>query len=81
MVDGPDGETQDALGAITDARLLVIQLEQSLGGSDARNAGVNVASGDWIAFLDDDDEWLLVCYFAAPIGYHGVDHTTRRQNG
>jgi glycosyltransferase involved in cell wall biosynthesis len=58
VVDGPDPQTVASLGKITDPRLRVIVLAESCGGSEARNAGVRVARGDWIAFLDDDDEWL-----------------------
>ena len=41
-----------------DGRLRVLTLPSSVGGSDARNRGVDAAAGEWVAFLDDDDEWL-----------------------
>lgn len=58
VVDGPDGETAEALSEIKDSRLKVVELVNNLGPSGARNAGVKEAKGYWIAFLDDDDEWL-----------------------
>jgi glycosyltransferase involved in cell wall biosynthesis len=58
VVDGPDEATVKALRGIVDPRLRVIALPKNEGGSNARNAGVQAARGDWIAFLDDDDEWL-----------------------
>lgn len=60
VIDGDDSPTSRVLEDLMreDARVHVIALETSVGGSDARNRGVDAASGEWIAFLDDDDEWL-----------------------
>jgi glycosyltransferase involved in cell wall biosynthesis len=58
VIDGPDGPTVEALSAIDDPNFRYVELQKSVGGSEARNVGVREASGDWIAFLDDDDEWM-----------------------
>jgi GT2 family glycosyltransferase len=58
VVDGPDDATVAALADIGDRRLRVIVNPRSLTAAGARNAGVDRATGDWVAFLDDDDEWL-----------------------
>ena len=57
VVDGPDPETVDALTANRDIRLHTISLPVSIGGSGARNVGVQKGCGDFVALLDDDDEW------------------------
>jgi len=58
IIDGPDESTEATLRTIGDSRLRILTLPQNAGGSAARNAGVRNATGEWIAFLDDDDEWL-----------------------
>ncbi|MCG6550787.1 MAG: glycosyltransferase [Candidatus Magnetominusculus sp. LBB02] len=58
VIDGPDEATSAALKQIEDERVRVLALKENVGGSDARNAGVRAARFGWIAFLDDDDQWL-----------------------
>ena len=43
---------------IDDPRLRVIALAESVGACEARNTGARAARADWVALLDDDDEWL-----------------------
>jgi len=58
IADGPDPATDEALREIDDPRLKSVVLSTSVGAAQARNLAVDAARGDWIAFLDDDDEWL-----------------------
>jgi glycosyltransferase involved in cell wall biosynthesis len=58
VLDGPDALTEKALRNIPDPRLTLVVLAASVGAAQARNLAVDCARGDWIALLDDDDEWL-----------------------
>ena len=57
-----DDASQDNAEAIVrgfrDGRLKYVRHEFRKGGSAARNTGILRSTGDYIAFLDDDDEWL-----------------------
>ncbi len=60
VLDGPDEASHELLGGYVAEPVVVIQLpvRSGDGGATARNRGVAAANGGWIAFLDDDDEWL-----------------------
>jgi glycosyltransferase involved in cell wall biosynthesis len=58
VIDGPDEDTVSALERLNDSRVRILALPENVGAWEARNAGVREAKGAWIAFLDDDDEWL-----------------------
>ncbi len=54
----PDAHLLKAVvGAFQDLPIQVIDHEHNRNGSAARNTGISAAKGDWIAFLDADDEW------------------------
>jgi glycosyltransferase involved in cell wall biosynthesis len=59
VIDGSDPSTVEVLKQISDPRLRVILLPASGGAPRARNTGIQAAQGEWVAFLDDDDEWHL----------------------
>ena len=41
-----------------DPRVRYISQEKHINGAVARNVGIQAATGEYIGFLDDDDEWL-----------------------
>jgi glycosyltransferase involved in cell wall biosynthesis len=55
--DASSDETPDVVKAFQDQRVRYIRHETNRGGSAARNTGIRNATGEFIAFLDDDDEW------------------------
>ena len=57
VLDGPDQETLGLVRLFDDKRLTILQNATNLGAARSRNAGAAAGTGDYVAFLDDDDEW------------------------
>lgn len=57
VINGNDIVTRSTLALLDDSNLKILDIPEA-GVSNARNVGVKTAVGEWIAFLDDDDEWL-----------------------
>ena len=54
-----DGSTDETIQCIRSEFPEVIVISQKRQGvSHARNRGIDAAHGNWLAFLDSDDEWL-----------------------
>ena len=67
-------ETQELMEQYAhDPKIRYVQRKTNGGGGAARNTGIQSASGDYVAFLDDDDEWLasklaeqVACFQSSP---------------
>jgi glycosyltransferase involved in cell wall biosynthesis len=55
--DGSTDATPEVLARVDDDRLQIIRLARNGGISRTRNTALRAARGDWVAFLDDDNEW------------------------
>jgi glycosyltransferase involved in cell wall biosynthesis len=55
--DGSTDGTAAGVAALGDSRIRLVRHGNPRGVARARNAGVEAAVGEWIAFLDDDDVW------------------------
>ena len=56
--DASSDDTQTVVAALGDKRIRYLRHATKKGGSAARNTGIEAAKGEFLAFLDDDDEWL-----------------------
>src|SRR6516164_2798294 len=56
--DGSTDDTYLCVGTCHNPNLRLIRLDKNRGECGAMNVGIQEARGDYIAFLDADDEWL-----------------------
>jgi glycosyltransferase involved in cell wall biosynthesis len=56
--DASNDNTGEVVNSFDDDRLIFIRHDKKQGASAARNTGIKHSKGDFVAFLDDDDEWI-----------------------
>jgi len=56
--DASTDDTEHVVRSLGDDRIQYIRHKTNKGASSARNTGISIATGEFIAFLDADDEWV-----------------------
>src|SRR5215510_11266770 len=56
--DASKDHTREVITSFNDARIKAIHNQVSKGAAGARNIGMMNSNSEYVAFLDDDDEWL-----------------------
>lgn len=55
--DGSTDDTTKVINGFSDKRIVHLRHEKNMGAAAARNLGIQMAKGDFIAFQDSDDVW------------------------
>jgi len=55
--DGSTDNTQSLIETVKDSRIKFIRMPENGGAAVARNKGIELAKGNFIAFQDSDDQW------------------------
>ena len=64
--DNSTDNTGEVVRSFRDPRIIYIKLSSNSGVSAARNQGIQMAKGTYIAFQDSDDEWFPHKWHALP---------------
>lgn len=58
--DGSTDNTEGILREYIEDRKIIYLFQNNSGQASARNKGIEISKGFYIAFIDDDDEWLNI---------------------